>query len=255
MRILLVNDDGIGAEGIRALFDALCGDNEIIVAAPSENQSGMAHAITFKRRIEIERCDSLFDGAREAWKIHGTPTDCVKLYLEAMCDAGEKPDLVISGINRGANLGTDVLYSGTVSAAMEGYMHGISSFSVSLDVKSRLSYGEVALSVRKAIPDFFARFGKFFLLNLNYPVEYRDGVPRFAVSTVGHRDYLNAFQRIEENGKVFYYMDGEIYDFDNSRDTDIEKTGEGYIAVTPIDLDMTDYKKYNEIGRNLIWTL
>ena len=111
MRILLVNDDGIEAEGIRALAEELAGEHEVVLAAPAQQQSGMAHALTVHRDLEVASYEALADKGIHGWKIDGTPTDCVKVYLEALCEKDNWPELVISGINHGANLGSDVLYS------------------------------------------------------------------------------------------------------------------------------------------------
>ena len=144
MRILLVNDDGIAFSGISVLVRALSPYYALVVTAPAAEQSGKSHAITVRQRIEIERYRGFSEAVEAAWKIHGTPADCVKIYLEAMISEEEKPDLVISGINEGANLGTDVIYFGTVGAAMEGYMHQIPALAVSLDIHSELSYDRAA---------------------------------------------------------------------------------------------------------------
>lgn len=245
MRILLVNDDGIDAEGIRALVDYFRHGNDVVVAAPAENQSGMAHAISVRKKIQVEHYSEYEKLGVEAWKIHGTPSDCVKIYLEAMCEKDKFPDLVISGINHGANLGSDVLYSGTVGGAIEGFVHGIPSIAVSLEIDSKIKLHDVAEKLAVELPRFEEIWGKNFLLNVNFPKKYRDGVPKFVTSSVGHRDYLNAFEKIEEDGNVYYYMAGEIYDGENKPETDIRKTDEGFISVTPLQLDMTNKKAYD----------
>ena len=144
MRILISNDDGIQAKGLEALVKAFCArKHTVIVSAPARQQSGMAHALNVGRPLELVRGEEL--AAKygiEAWAVNGTPTDSVKLYLEALAE--EKPDVVVSGINHGANLATDILYSGTVGAAMEGMLHDIASFAVSMDVDSTISYEEAA---------------------------------------------------------------------------------------------------------------
>ena len=144
MRILLSNDDGIEAQGIEALVRALHTNHEVIVSAPMYQQSGMAHALTVGTPMEVKHNSRLEETyGITAIAVDGTPTDSVKIYLEAIA-GGNKPDLVISGINHGANLATDILYSGTVGAAMEGFLHDISAFALSVDIDSSLSYEEVA---------------------------------------------------------------------------------------------------------------
>ncbi len=239
MRILLSNDDGIDSPGMAALVEVLSPHHTLIVAAPAAEQSGMAHAITVRRNIEVERGDRFAAAGIEAWKIHGTPADCVKLYLEAMAAPEAMPEMVISGINKGANLGSDVLYSGTVGAAIEGYMHGISAVAVSLDIDSDLPYARVAALLRDYLPEL-RKEPRPSLFNINFPRFLLDDAPSFVFTSVGRRDYLNAFRRIEENGRVYYHMAGEIYDGPNDEVTDVYAASRGYITVSPLRIDMTD---------------
>ena len=144
LRILLTNDDGIEAAGIEALVRVLSPHHTVVVAAPAFEQSGMSHAITVKRCIRLDRCLPLEERyGVAAYRIEGTPADCVKLYLEAI-SSDIYPEYVISGINHGANLGTDVLYSGTANAAMEAYLHGITATAISIDMESEISYDTAA---------------------------------------------------------------------------------------------------------------
>ena len=138
MKILLTNDDGIDGAGLWAMARALK-NFEVVIAAPMHQQSGVAHAMTIHRMMEYRRVEN---SVCEAWAIDGTPTDCVKIYLEAM--AADKFDAVISGINDGANLATDVLYSGTVGGALEGFLHDIPALAVSRDIASGISFAEAA---------------------------------------------------------------------------------------------------------------
>lgn len=239
MRILISNDDGVQAEGIAALTRVLSAQHEVIVAAPARQQSGMAHALTVGSRMELCRFAPLEQWAVEAWSIDGTPTDSVKVYLEAMAGS-QRPDLVLSGINHGANLGTDVLYSGTVGAAMEGYLHQISAIAVSLDVASSLHYIQAAEIFAAGLEGLLSVGQGPCFLNVNFPAA---PVPErgFRWTKLGCRDYKNAFRRTEENGRSYYTMAGEIFDQNNDEETDIHATEEGYIAVTPLHTDLTDY--------------
>lgn len=241
MRILLTNDDGIKAAGIEALIKALYKEHEVIVAAPMEQQSGMSNALTIGKPIEVAKDEKL--AAKygiEAWAIGGTPADCGKLYLEAL--TGEKHvDVVISGINHGANLATDIIYSGTVGAAMEGYFHDVPSFALSLDVDSQLTYDEVAEVFARDLPKFLMEAEKTFLYNINFPHFFKDGVPQYIFGRQGRRDYLNAFVQEVRDGKTYYTMGGDIYDSDKGNATDIFAMEQGYISVTPLVTDMTDY--------------
>ena len=241
MKILLTNDDGVGALGLHALVEALAArGNKIAVAAPATEQSGMAHALTVHRDIEVRADGGFGNVAAEAWSIDGTPTDCVKIYLEAIAKREVWPELVISGVNKGANLGTDVLYSGTVGGALEGYIHGIPAIALSLDVHSSLSFDETSAIFADKLPWIFEQAGKDFFLNVNFPKTLRDGKAEFVWASLGHRDYLNAFDRIERDGKLYYHIGGEIYDWDNDEVTDICRTETGFVAMTPLIVDMTD---------------
>lgn len=239
MRILLSNDDGFDSVGIKSLAKALTKDHEVIIAAPAKQQSGMAHAITVHKPMEVIRTAMYDIGVSEVWVIDGTPSDCVKMYLESI-GADNPVDLVISGINEGANLGTDVLYSGTVGAAIEGYLHSIPSLAVSLDIDSSISYSKAADILAEQLPVFLAD-GEMFFLNINFPKELFEGKPNFVYTTVGHRDYANAFRKYEKDGKTYYIMEGEIYDGENSEISDIYAANHGCITVTPLMTDMTDF--------------
>ncbi len=240
MKILLTNDDGIDNTGIWAMARALYEQQnfDVAIAAPIRQQSGMAHAFTVHKKIEYWRVKH---PKIEAWTIDGTPTDCVKFYLE---DLGKDENIcaVISGINDGANLATDVLYSGTVGGALEGYLHDIPALAVSRDIHSDLSFDEVAKVAAKYFTDEFER-GEIFFNNINFPIKYRTDKPEFKFSRLGKRDYKNAFVRKTENGRTFFEIHGEIYDIDKREGTDIFAVENGYISVTPLHFDVTHHEK------------
>lgn len=248
MNILILNDDGIAAEGLRTLACHLAQRHSVIVAAPMRQQSGTSHALTIGRAIEV-RADERFDEEYDirAWAIDGTPTDCAKLYLDAIAE--ELPDVVLSGINHGANLGTDVIYSGTIGAAFEGFFHGIPSFALSLPEGSRISFAEAAAHFDGFMEKVLAEMEKPFLLNINFPKTFADAAPQFVFCRQGGRDYINAFERIEENGCVHYKVAGEVSDTDKGAGTDIYAVEHGLISVTPVGMDMTDYPLLEECGR------
>ena len=242
MRILLSNDDGIKAAGIEALVRALHKEHEVIVSAPMKQQSGMSNALTIGKPIEVARDKVLEEKyGIEAWAVGGTPADSAKLYIEAFMTKDRPVDLVISGINHGANLATDIIYSGTVGAAMEGYFHDIPSFALSLDVVSELTYDETAEIFAHDLSKLMPDDGRTFLYNVNFPLFLKDGVPQYVYGRQGKRDYLNAFTKEERDGKVYYTMAGEVYDSDKGSATDIYATEQGYISITPLVADMTDY--------------
>ena len=253
MKILLSNDDGIEAKGIWALASVLSKKHEIIIAAPMKQQSGMSHALSIHKQIEFkklraERVNELLDRHElklasevEAWEIDGTPTDCVKIYLEAMNDSSN-PNVVISGINHGANLATDVTYSGTVGAALEGYLHEIASLAVSIDIASEISFEEAAAATSEFLSEA-QQHERIFFFNLNFPKQFVGVRAEFVWAKLGRRDYINAFKLLNEEDKTYYRIGGQVYDVDRSEGTDIYAVECGYVSVTPLHADMTNYKK------------
>ncbi len=252
MRILLSNDDGIDSEGIQTLARALS-HHQVVICAPMREQSGMAHALNVHRPMEYIRRMDLEELCRvdEAWSLDGTPTDCVKLYLEAI-SREPKPDVVISGINHGANLATDVLYSGTVGAAMEGKLHDIHSFAVSLDQNSEVSFAEAAQLTVEYLEQTIPEAKETIFYNINFPKKLRRGRAEFLFSRLGKRDYINAYtQYMDDDGRNFYIVAGDIFDIDCSEPTDIYAVESGYVAVTPLHTEMTDFIALeNVLGRH-----
>ena len=243
MRILLSNDDGIEAEGLHALTKALEKKHEIVICAPMKEQSGMAHALNVRKQLEVVHRQDLEEKyhVEEAWAIDGTPTDCVKIYLEAIAGV-RQIDLVISGINHGANLATDVLYSGTVGAAMEGRLHDIRALAVSLDRDSEISFAQAAAITADYIAKNLQNRKDIFFQNINFPKRLRRRRPEFIYTRLGKRDYINAFtQHTDEDGRTYYTVAGEIYDSDSSEATDIYAVESGYIAITPLQTELTDF--------------
>lgn len=237
MRILLSNDDGIQADGLNELRVSLQDQNEIYIVAPDRERSATGHKITVHRPLRVKEWS--YPGANTTgWAVDGTPADCVKLGLEALLPA--PPDLVISGINFGPNLGTDVLYSGTVSAAVEGTINGIPSIAVSL---ASNEYHDFSYS-GKLIKEIVSTMGKDLpsrtLLNINMP----PGAPRgIRVTRLGNRRYVNIFdKRTDPRGRTYFWMAGEPFDLDeDDPETDVRAVKEGYISITPVQFDLTDY--------------
>ena len=238
MKILLTNDDGINGEGIWALVRALKDrGHEITIAAPFNQQSGMAHALSVLREIEYKRFDN---PECEAWTFDGTPTDCVKIYLEGM--SSTQFDALISGINDGANLATDVLYSGTVGAALEGFLHDIPSLAVSRDKNSEIPFDTCAAATVDYLEKILRVRQEPFLHNLNFPKKFRADKPEFISTRLGRRDYINAFtSRTDDAGRAYFKIGGTVLDIDTSEGTDIFATTRGYISVTPLHADAADY--------------
>ena len=238
MNILLTNDDGIHGEGLWALAEELKNrDFSVTIAAPMNQQSGMSHALSVLREIEYKR----FDCDVEAWIFDGTPTDCVKIYLEAI--NSQKFDAIISGINDGANLATDVLYSGTVGAALEGFLHEIPSFAVSRVKNSEIPFKICAATTIDYLKKIFSFQSEPFLHNLNFPKKFRAERAEFKSTHLGRRDYINAFQkRTAEDGRTYFHIGGTILDLDAGAGTDIHAVEDGFISVTPLHCDTADYE-------------
>lgn len=247
MRILITNDDGILAEGIYVLAKKLQTIGEVIVVAPNREQSAKGHSITLHRPLRVNSI-RFFDTDIEAYGVDGTPADCVKLAVEAILK-DRKPDLVISGINNGPNLGTDVIYSGTVSAAVEAAILEIPSLAVSMASSKFDTFEDAA--------DFVCRIAKSILqiseakvtiLNLNYPTCRRESIKGVKITTLGIRKYKNAFEeRKDPRGEAYYWISGTALDLEQCEESDITAIKEGYISITPIHFDLTHFKTFEEL--------
>lgn len=248
MKILLTNDDGIYSEGIYSLYKSLSEIAEIVVVAPIKEQSAVGHAITVKYPLRVHKVNR--KGKFFGYGVEGTPADCVKLAFDDILEF--EPDLVVSGINHGANLSSNVIYSGTVSAATEGAMMGIKSMAVSLASVEYVNFSAAA--------DFAAFFSKILhglnnsdeklIFNVNVPPLTKEEILGWKYTTQGKTKYLDSFEkRIDPRGNTYYWLKGEkIVKFDGEECDDylLEK---GYISVTPIKYDLTDYNLYNELKK------
>ena len=241
MKILISNDDGVQSPGIEALVKAFYKTHEVVVAAPATQQSAKAHAITVGQPIYVDKYAPLADlYGVEAYSVYGTPADSVKLYLEGILGhkPEEYPELVISGINNGSNLGTDIIYSGTVGAAREGYIHDINSIAVSLDYNASISFDTVAEELAKKMPQILSSSDDKVFYNINFPKSFHDDY-KWHWATQGVRDYENAYiPRNTEDGRMYFMVAGEIIDKDNPPDADITLCNSGHITITPLRLKM-----------------
>ena len=245
MKILLTNDDGIQGAGLWAVADALkVRGHCVTIAAPFKQQSGMSHALSVLREVEYKRfANDDFD----AWIFDGTPTDCVKIYLEGLNPA-KKFDAVISGINDGANLATDVLYSGTVGAALEGFLHAIPALAVSREKNSAIPFDAAATATVDYLEKILSVKRAAFFHNINFPKNFRAGKPEFTATRPGQRDYLNAFtSRTGDDGRTYFRIGGTIIDLDAGEGTDIHATNLGFVSVTPLGTDTADHAALDEL--------
>ncbi|XGB43994.1 MAG: 5'/3'-nucleotidase SurE [Nodosilinea sp. LVE1205-7] len=257
MNILISNDDGIFALGIRTLATTLAAaGHQVTVVCPDRERSATGHGLTLHKPIRAEAIEEVFRGDIRAWSCSGTPSDCVKLALGALMDA--PPDVVVSGINHGANLGTDVLYSGTVSAAMEGAIEGIPAIAVSLTSFTQRSFLPAATFIRELLAshDWFP-LSSALLLNVNVPALAMADIKGIKVTRQGVRRYFDQFeQRLDPRGKTYYWLAGEVLEDQQEVSlhqgwptelkqiirefcTDVQAIHEGYISITPLQYNLT----------------
>ena len=242
MNIFVTNDDGIKAEGITNLVSALSEIADIYVGAPNEQKSASGHGITLGREITVEEVS--FTNAKRALCIAGTPVDCVKIGLDIFQRDGIIIDKVFSGINMGGNLGTDTLYSGTVSAAVEGLLCGVPSVAVSVNSHAPKHYDVACELAVKAAKLDFSTIDENMVLNINAPNIAKEEVKGVVVTGLGVREYDSWYEEAAcENGKrSFVYAGSPVYYEDLSCETnDVGASQEKYATITPLHYDLTNY--------------
>lgn len=254
MKILVSNDDGISANGINALVSALSVKNDVYIVAPDRERSAAGHSLTLHTPIRVDEHEPKY-GSKRSWSTSGTPGDCIKIAVNAILSEDEQPDLVISGINHGPNLGSDILYSGTVSCALEGATMDIPSIAVSLnsndseveDFKFAASFVSALLPKLK---DF--QFPKKSILNINVPGLDADDIAGVAVTEMGSRLFTNTYEkRVDPRGKTYYWMAGEITSEPADAMTDIAAVRNNRISITPITFEMTKKSVITELNQLL----
>lgn len=248
MRLLLTNDDGINAKGIYALAKELETSHEVIIIAPDNERSACGHSITLTRPLIVR--EAKLEGLRsKAFSVDGTPADCVKIAIDKLIDG--KIDMVVSGINKGLNLGTDVLYSGTVSAAIEAAIYKIPSMAISMDVKKDEETYEMAAKyagqiLLKAMEN---RIDNDIVLNVNIPLLKENEIKGIKVCKIGSRLYDNIYiESIGENNETQYEIKGEVKDI-HEENSDTIYFKEGYVTVTPLHYDLTNFKILNDVSK------
>ena len=250
--ILVANDDGISAPGLRALIKVMNEFGEVVVVAPDRPQSGMSHAITLN---SILRCDKVHidNGPQEEYSCNGTPVDCVKLAINKILK--RKPDLCVSGINHGSNSSINVLYSGTMSAAMEGALEGIPSigfslldhahnadFSASQDIVRKL----VVNVLKEGLPD-----GSF--LNVNIPKLPSKDIKGIRICRQANGNWIEEFdERKNPAGRTYYWLTGTFQNYDSGEDTDEWALANGYVSVVPVQYDLTAHSVISKLKK---WVL
>ncbi|TCO82100.1 5'-nucleotidase /3'-nucleotidase /exopolyphosphatase [Plasticicumulans lactativorans] len=242
MRILVSNDDGYQAPGIRALAAALREVAEVVVVAPDRDRSGASNSLTLKRPLSVVAHG---DGVSS---VDGTPTDCVHVAITGLLD--DEPDMVVSGINAGANMGDDVLYSGTVAAAMEGRFLGLPALAVSLcsyspehcDTAARVAVTLVERLRRQPLPADT-------ILNVNVPALPWERLAGFQATRLGHRHRAEAVIRSEDpRGRPIYWIGAAGPEDDAGPGTDFHAVRSGYVSVTPIQVDLTRYTALDQVA-------
>ena len=250
--ILITNDDGVTAPGIRNLVEAVKDLGKVIVVAPDKAQSGMGHAITIGHPLRMNKVD-IFEGV-EAWQVSGTPVDCVKLAVDKILHG--KPDLCLSGINHGANHSINVIYSGTMSAAMEASIESIPSIGFSLlDYSYEADFTTARHYVRQIVSSLIEKkLDKHFLLNVNIPSVALELVKGVKVCRQAYAKYEEDFEeRKDPHGKKYYWLTGEFLNFDKGKDTDVWALNNNYVSVVPVQFDLTNYKIKSQLEKN--WKL
>ncbi|MEO6917339.1 MAG: 5'/3'-nucleotidase SurE [Chitinophagaceae bacterium] len=238
--ILITNDDGITAPGIQSLVECVRGLGKIVVVAPDKPQSGMGHAITIGQPLRLTR--SKIFGDVEAWQCSGTPVDCVKLAVDKVLH--RKPDLCLSGINHGANHSINVIYSGTMSAAVEAAIESIPSIGFSLldhsiDADFTAARKFARIIVEKMLK---TRMDKHMVLNVNFPNISEELINGIKVCRQAYAKYEEDFiERNDPHGRLYYWLTGAFVNFDKGTDTDVWALENGYVSIVPVQFDLTNY--------------
>ena len=236
-RFLLTNDDGIYARGLMALYQELSRDAECLIVAPEVEQSAVGHAITIARPLMVRKARK--NGGFLGYAVLGTPADCVKIGLGEL--AGETVDLVVSGINRGANVGINVLYSGTVSAATEAAILGVPSFAISLDTHDEADYSAAARFARKMAAFILKNPLPSVALNVNVPAVPESEIRGVVVARQGRARLMESFdKRVDPRENIYYWLAGQSeLPSQDQDDTDAGALKRRMITVTPIHCDLT----------------
>lgn len=241
--ILICNDDGIDAPGIQGLAEALDGLAELCVVAPESEQSAVGHAITVRDPVRAHAYDFEVDsGTVPAWAVSGTPADCIKLGTHQLLD--RKPDLVVSGINRGPNTAVNVLYSGTVSAATEAAILGHDAVAFSLCNYTAEQYDAAARWARRIVRRVLQTgLPPEVLLNVNIPDLPDEDIKGLTVTRQAHSRWVESFDaRTDPFDRPYYWLSGRFVNLDNGDETDLAAVEDGYVSVTPIQHDMTAHR-------------
>ena len=242
MLILLSNDDGVGAPGLEALRREISRFAKVIVVAPEANQSAASHSLTLQRPLRVRVVGP------DVYAIDGTPTDAVTWAFHRLL-IRRKPKLVISGINAGSNMGDDVTYSGTVAAAIEGTILGVPAIAASLAGENGGEYRPAARFVAR-LARWVLQEGipKYTLLNVNLPDRGKKPLRKFAITKLGKRTYRDIiYDKVDPRGKNYFWIAGEPTADLTDVETDLRAVADGFISITPLKIDMTDYDLFHRL--------
>lgn len=246
--ILITNDDGISAPGIRSLVESVRDLGKIVVIAPDKPQSGMGHAITIGHPLRLHPVEMF--GGIEAYQCTGTPVDCVKLGVDKVLH--RKPDICLSGINHGANHSINVIYSGTMSAAVEAAIEGIPSvgfslldYSIEADFTAAKKYAR--LIVQKMLQH---RMDKHTILNVNFPAVEDKLIAGVKICRQAYAKYEEDFlERMDPHNRKYFWLTGEFVNFDEGTDTDVWALENNYVSIVPVQFDLTNYTLKNQLEK------
>ena len=242
--ILVSNDDGITANGIRVLVDVVKELGDVIVVAPDSPQSGMGHAITVGDTLRLNE-SLIFEGVK-AYECSGTPADCVKMARHfVLKDNHRQPDLVVSGINHGSNTSISVLYSGTMSAAIEGAIEGTPAIGFSLcDYSHKADFSHTAEYIKKIVKQVLEKgLPKGTALNVNIPPKRNENIKGIRICRQANAKWVEDFdQRFDPNGRSYFWMTGNFVNFDKGEDNDEWAIANNYVSVVPCQFDLTAHQ-------------
>jgi 5'-nucleotidase len=253
--ILISNDDGITSPGIRVLVEVMTSLGEVIVVAPDSPQSGMGHAITIGDTLRLTETDIFKDLGVEAHKCSGTPADCIKIAKHHLLK-DRNPDLVVSGVNHGSNLAISVLYSGTMSAAIEGAIEGYPAIGFSLcDFSYKASFSHARASIKKIAQNVLDKgLNKGIALSVNIPPKQNEPLKGIKICRQANAHWEEEFDhRKDPYGRPYFWLQGNFVNNDHGEDTDVWAVDHNYISVVPCQYDLTAHQNISQLNED--WDL
>ncbi len=245
MNVLITNDDGINARGLKVLYNFIKQiADRVVIVVPDRERSAVSQSITLHSPIRMKKIK------KDVYTIDGTPTDCV--YLTILGAVEFKPDIVISGINKGPNMGEDIVYSGTVAAAIESTFANIPAFSISIDAIAGKIYFETAAEIAKIITEklYENSLPEGIFLNVNVPNLPKDKIKGIKITKLGTRRYLDKLiKRIDPRGNPYFWLSGDDVIWKQEKNSDYYEVKQGYVSITPLHLDLTAYEFIPEIKK------